>query len=36
MDAFTVFQAFFMGYYYVLFLVIVDTSTLEIQTVDGG
>ncbi|MCJ1388340.1 hypothetical protein MMC18_001186 [Xylographa bjoerkii] len=35
-EAFTVFQAFFMGYYYAIFLTIVYTSTLEMQTVDGG
>ena len=35
-EAFTVCQAFFMGYYYAAFLSIVDTSSLEIQTVDGA
>ena len=35
-DAFNVFQAFFMGYYYEVFLSLVDTTTLEIQTVDGS
>ena len=35
-EAFTVCQAFFMGYYYAAFLSIVDTSSLETQTVDGA
>ena len=35
-EAFTVFQAFCMGYYYTVFLTIVDTSTLEVSTVDGS
>ena len=35
MDAFTVFQAFFMGYYYAVFLSLVDTSALQMPTVDG-
>ena len=35
LDAFNVFQAFFMGYYYAAFLTLVDTSTLELPTVDG-
>lgn len=34
--AFTVFQAFFMGYYYAILLKLVDTSTLQVQTVDGS
>ena len=35
-EAFTVCQASFMGYYYAVFLSIVDTSSLEVQTVDGA
>jgi hypothetical protein len=35
-NAFTVFQAFMMGYYYNIFGRIVDTSTLHIQTVLGS
>jgi hypothetical protein len=35
LDAFTVCQAFFMGYYYRIFSAVVDTSTLEVQTVAG-
>jgi hypothetical protein len=35
-NAFTVFQAFFMGYYYAILLRLVDTSSLRIQTVDGA
>ncbi|KAF4636843.1 hypothetical protein G7Y89_g1256 [Cudoniella acicularis] len=35
-NAFTVFQAFFMGYFYSIFLKLVDTSTLRVQTVDGA
>lgn len=35
-NAFSVFQAFFMGYYYSIFLKLVDTSTLRVQTVDGA
>ncbi|KAF2877624.1 hypothetical protein BDV95DRAFT_481536 [Massariosphaeria phaeospora] len=35
-NAFTVFQAFFMGYYYAIFLRLVDTSSLRVQTVDGA
>jgi hypothetical protein len=35
-NAFTVFQAFLMGYYYGIFLPLVDTSTLQLQTVDGA
>ena len=34
-NAFTVFQAFFMGYYYSVFLRLVDTSGLQVQVVDG-
>ncbi|KAK0724195.1 hypothetical protein B0H67DRAFT_567433 [Lasiosphaeris hirsuta] len=34
-DTFTVCQAFFMGYYYSIFSAVVDTSTLEVQTVSG-
>ncbi|KAH0565505.1 hypothetical protein GP486_001099 [Trichoglossum hirsutum] len=34
--AFTVFQAFFMGYYYAIFLRLVDTSMLQLETVDGA
>lgn len=33
--AFTVFQSFFMGYYYDLLFRIVDTDSLALQTVDG-
>lgn len=35
-DAFCVVQAFFMGYYYDLFLPLVETSALEVQTVSGA
>jgi hypothetical protein len=35
LDVFTVCQAFFMGYYYRIFSAVVDTSTLEVQTVAG-
>jgi hypothetical protein len=35
-NAYTVFQAFFMGYYYEIFLGLVDTSALQMQTVDGA
>ena len=35
LEVFTVCQAFFMGYYYQIFSQIVDTSTLEIQTISG-
>jgi hypothetical protein len=35
-SAFTVFQAFFMGYYYAIFLRLVDTSMLQLETVDGA
>ena len=35
-DAFNVFQAFIMGYYYAVFLSLVDTTTLEMRTVDGS
>ncbi|CAJ2510266.1 Uu.00g061660.m01.CDS01 [Anthostomella pinea] len=35
LEAFTVCQAFFMGYYYKIFSSIVDTSTLEVKTVAG-
>jgi hypothetical protein len=37
-DAFTALQAFFMGYYYDVFLSnsFVDTSSLKVQTVDGA
>ena len=35
-NAFTVFQAFFMGYYYTILLKLVDTSSLQIQVVDGS
>ena len=34
--AFTVFQAFFMGYYYAIFLRLVDTSMLQFQIVEGA
>lgn len=34
-NAFTVFQAFFMGYYYGIFGDLADTSTLQLQVVDG-
>lgn len=34
--AFTVFQSFFMGYYYQLFGSIVDTSSLQIPMVEGA
>jgi len=33
---FTRFQAFFMGYYYDIFLRLVDTSSLQVQSVDGN
>jgi hypothetical protein len=36
LNTFTVFQAFFMGYFYSVFLKLVDTSTLRVQTVDGA
>ena len=35
-NAFTVFQAFFMGYYYSVLLRLVDTSSLQLQVVDGS
>ncbi|KAF2194836.1 hypothetical protein K469DRAFT_706319 [Zopfia rhizophila CBS 207.26] len=35
-NAFTVFQAFFMGYFYSVFLNLVDISPLRIQTVEGA
>ena len=35
-NAFTVFQAFFMGYYYSILLRLVDTSSLQLQVVDGS
>ena len=35
-NAFTVFQAFFMGYYYGVFLRLVDTSLLQLRVVDGA
>ena len=35
-NAFTVFQAFFMGYYYEIFLGMVDTSSLQLNLVDGS
>jgi hypothetical protein len=35
-NAFTIFQAFIMGYYYSVILPMVDTSTLEVPTVDGS
>ncbi|KAK0640136.1 hypothetical protein DIS24_g9665 [Lasiodiplodia hormozganensis] len=35
-DAFTVFQAFILGYYYGIVLSVVDTETLEFKSVDGG
>lgn len=35
-EAFTVCQAFFMGYYYGVFLKAVDTSTLEVKAVSGA
>ena len=34
-NAFTVFQAFFMGYYYAIFLRMVDTSALQVKVVEG-
>jgi hypothetical protein len=34
--AYTVCQSFFMGYYYELFFRLEDTSTLQVQTVDGA
>ncbi|MCJ1248113.1 hypothetical protein MMC30_005328 [Trapelia coarctata] len=34
-NAFTVFQAFFMGYYYGVFLQLVDITSLEVQSIDG-
>ena len=35
-NAFTVFQAFILGYFYSIFLKLVDTSTLLVQTVEGA
>ena len=35
LEAFTVCQVFFMGYYYQIFSAVVDTSMLEIKTVSG-
>ena len=35
-NAFTVFQAFFMGYYYKILLRLVDVSSLQLQVVDGS
>ena len=35
-NAFTVFQAFFMGYYYRVLLRLVDVSSLQLQVVDGS
>jgi hypothetical protein len=35
-NAFTVFQAFFMGYYYTVFLTILDTSSPHIGAVSGA
>lgn len=35
-DAFTIYQAFMLGYYYAVFLPFVDTSALAIQTVSGA
>lgn len=35
-NAFTVFQAFFMGYYYGIVLKLVDATSLEIRSVDGA
>ncbi|OAL45383.1 hypothetical protein IQ07DRAFT_684306 [Pyrenochaeta sp. DS3sAY3a] len=35
-DLFTIFQAFFMGYYYDIFLRLVDTDGLELKIVDGA
>lgn len=35
-NAFTVFQAFFMGYYYHIFLGLVDTSNLQSPVVEGS
>ncbi|KAK7428861.1 hypothetical protein QQZ08_004631 [Neonectria magnoliae] len=35
-NAFTIFQAFFMGYYYGIFLNLVDTSMLGLRVVDGS
>jgi hypothetical protein len=35
-DVFTVFQAFVMGYYYDIFLRLVDTSMLQLRTVEGS
>ncbi|KAF2739598.1 hypothetical protein EJ04DRAFT_606095 [Polyplosphaeria fusca] len=34
-STFTTFQAFFLGYYYGIFLPLVDTSQLQLETVDG-
>lgn len=34
--SFTVYQAFLMGYYYGVFLPLVDTSSLEVQSIDGA
>jgi hypothetical protein len=36
LNAFTVFQAFFMGYYYSIFSRLVDTSELRLQNVEGA
>jgi hypothetical protein len=35
-NAFTLLQAFFMGYYYGVFLPMVDTSSLQLQVVEGA
>ncbi|KAI9727631.1 MAG: hypothetical protein M1828_005859 [Chrysothrix sp. TS-e1954] len=35
-EAFSVMQSFFLGYYYQLFLRFVDTSSLEMQVVEGN
>ncbi|KAI4206285.1 MAG: hypothetical protein LQ346_001181 [Caloplaca aetnensis] len=35
-NAFTVFQAFFMGYYYKVLLRLVDVSSLQLQVIDGA
>ena len=35
-NAFTAFQAFFMGYYYEVLLRLVDVSSLQLQVVDGS
>ena len=35
-NAFCVFQSYFMGYYYEIFFRVVDTSSLRLQTVEGS